>query len=176
MRFYMEQLRGHAQFCQQDLERQPLCDDESGHRRGVRPAARRRVGPWRTNGSSAACNELVRDATGESWTATSWAWRQPMLYVFLHLGYLLRLVHRTDQAPSDRTKRTRPPGEGAQRVLQLCALGQQVLAMLHPFMPFLTEEHLAGAAPQRRLPSCAALGPPGSRSCALRRKNSKWKT
>ena len=41
MRFYAESVRSHAQLCQQDLERQPLCHDEPADRSRNSGSARR---------------------------------------------------------------------------------------------------------------------------------------
>ena len=79
-------------------------------------------------------NKLIRDVTAnlDSYEVG----RGISQCVRFYLGYLLRLVHRTDQDSSDR--RRCPEQRECQRVL--CYVWEQVLAMLHPFMPFITEE------------------------------------
>ena len=58
-----EKLRGHAELCQQDLERQPaLCMMNLTHRH-VRTACGREAGDWRTSGFSSKLNTLIREVT-----------------------------------------------------------------------------------------------------------------
>ena len=58
MRFYVEKVRGHAQLCQQALERLPLCDDEP-HASTEHRAARPTAGARGQVGALASYNTLV---------------------------------------------------------------------------------------------------------------------
>ncbi len=131
MRFYAEKCEAMRNFCQQDLERQPLRDDEPDDRQ-VRAAATtlELEDKWVLS----KLNTLVREVT-ENLDAYELGVASAKIYDFIWDTYCDWYIELT---------KTRLNGEdeshaaSAQNVL--CYVLIETLKLLHPFMPFITEE------------------------------------
>ena len=116
------EVRGHAELRQQDLERQPVRDDEPDHRPGGaagEAGAGGQVGPQQAQHP---------DPRGHGEHGRLRAGRGLRQGLRLHLGHLLRLVYRADQGP-DAERRHR--GERPERAVLRLDSGPAAAAPLH---------------------------------------------
>ena len=114
------------------VERRPLYPDEPAGRGGLRPHPA--GGPCR-RGQVGAHQVRPPRRGGHRQPGALRCRRRLHQALRLHLGCVLRLVHRAGQ---ERLAAGGESADGARRVLVYVITG--VLQMLHPFMPFITEE------------------------------------
>ena len=134
MRFFVEKVRGHAQLCQQDLERRPaLCMMNLDASIGCElPEKLELEDKWILSKLNTADPRGHR----QHGQAYELGVASAKIYDFIW-DDLLRLVYRADQDPPVRRGRGRPSWPPR----TCCAMcSSQVLELLHPFMPFITEE------------------------------------